>query len=108
MESSVLPLEFNRNTDRCIIQSAMLQSVQSNVSEVVDASASRYVVPLEESQDYSWAPLDKLWCALSTSQALIYLMLLMRPIRNHSAHLIKYFEGIDGVNKIKYGYNPAT
>ena len=41
MESSVLPLEFNRNTDRCIIQSAMLQSVQSNVSEVVDASASR-------------------------------------------------------------------
>ncbi|WJZ99646.1 hypothetical protein VitviT2T_018071 [Vitis vinifera] len=41
MESSVLPLEFNRNTDRCIIQSAMLQSVQSNVSEVMDASASR-------------------------------------------------------------------
>lgn len=40
MESSVLPLEFNGNTDRCIIQSAMLQSVQSNVSEAVDASAS--------------------------------------------------------------------
>ena len=37
----MLPLEFNGNTDRCIIQSAMLQSVQSNVSEVMDASASR-------------------------------------------------------------------
>ena len=33
----MLPLEFNGNTDRCIIQSAMLQSVQSNVFEAVDA-----------------------------------------------------------------------
>ena len=40
MESSVLPLEFNGNTDWCIIQNAMLQSVQSNVSEAMDASAS--------------------------------------------------------------------
>ncbi|KAL6340102.1 hypothetical protein AAG906_038937 [Vitis piasezkii] len=40
-------------------------------------SSCLYVVPLEESQDCSWAPLDELWCALSTSQALIYLMLLM-------------------------------
>ena len=37
----MLPLEFNGNTDRCIIQSAMLQSVQSNVSGAVDAYASR-------------------------------------------------------------------
>ncbi|RVX08303.1 hypothetical protein CK203_017732 [Vitis vinifera] len=40
MESSVLPLEFNGNTDRCIIQNAVSQSVQSNVSGAVDASAS--------------------------------------------------------------------
>ncbi|CBI20978.3 hypothetical protein VitviT2T_004741 [Vitis vinifera] len=30
------------------------------------------------------------------------------PLGHHSAHLIKYFEGIDGVSKIKDGYNPAT
>lgn len=30
------------------------------------------------------------------------------PLGRHSCHLIKYFEGIDGVNKIKDGYNPAT
>ncbi|CBI28681.3 unnamed protein product, partial [Vitis vinifera] len=30
------------------------------------------------------------------------------PLEHHSAHLIKYFEGIDGVSKIKDGYNPAT
>ncbi|KAL6313737.1 hypothetical protein AAG906_010156 [Vitis piasezkii] len=32
IESSVLPLEFNGNTDRCIIQSAVA-IIQSNVSE---------------------------------------------------------------------------
>ena len=37
----MLPLEFNGNTDWCIIQNAMLQSVQSNVSGAVDAYASR-------------------------------------------------------------------
>ena len=36
----MLPLEFNGNTDRCIIQSAMLQSVQCNVSKPLDASAT--------------------------------------------------------------------
>ena len=36
----MLPLEFNGNTDWCIIQNAMLQSVQSNVSEAMDASDS--------------------------------------------------------------------
>ena len=36
----MLPLEFNGNTDRCIIQSAMSQFVQCNVSGVVDAPAS--------------------------------------------------------------------
>lgn len=40
MESSVLPMEFNGNADRCIIQSAVLQSVQSNVSKPLDASAT--------------------------------------------------------------------
>ncbi|KAL6341744.1 hypothetical protein AAG906_037988 [Vitis piasezkii] len=30
------------------------------------------------------------------------------PLKHRSTHLIKYFEGIDGVNKIKDGYNPAT
>uniref|UniRef100_A0A0E0JL12 ABC transporter domain-containing protein n=1 Tax=Oryza punctata TaxID=4537 RepID=A0A0E0JL12_ORYPU len=30
------------------------------------------------------------------------------PLGHHSSELIKYFEGIPGVNKIKDGYNPAT
>ncbi|KAI6694833.1 hypothetical protein NL676_022543 [Syzygium grande] len=30
------------------------------------------------------------------------------PLGHHSSHLIKYFEGIQGVSKIKDGYNPAT
>ncbi|XP_051137797.1 pleiotropic drug resistance protein 1-like [Andrographis paniculata] len=30
------------------------------------------------------------------------------PLGRHSFQLIKYFEGIDGVEKIKDGYNPAT
>ncbi|KAJ6346920.1 hypothetical protein OIU76_003581 [Salix suchowensis] len=30
------------------------------------------------------------------------------PLGHHSAHLIKYFEAIEGVSKIKDGYNPAT
>ncbi|KAL9671914.1 hypothetical protein QQ045_009487 [Rhodiola kirilowii] len=30
------------------------------------------------------------------------------PLGRHSCHLIKYFEAIDGVSKIKDGYNPAT
>ncbi|PKA64696.1 Pleiotropic drug resistance protein 1 [Apostasia shenzhenica] len=30
------------------------------------------------------------------------------PLGNHSCHLIKYFEGVNGVAKIKDGYNPAT
>ncbi|GJV89909.1 AAA+ ATPase domain-containing protein [Tanacetum coccineum] len=30
------------------------------------------------------------------------------PLGRHCAHLIKYFEDINGVNKIKDGYNPAT
>ncbi|XP_058112277.1 pleiotropic drug resistance protein 1-like isoform X2 [Magnolia sinica] len=30
------------------------------------------------------------------------------PLGHNSFHLIKYFEGIDGINKIKDGYNPAT
>ncbi|XP_058112196.1 pleiotropic drug resistance protein TUR2-like [Magnolia sinica] len=30
------------------------------------------------------------------------------PLGHHSGHLIKYFEGINGVTKIKDGYNPAT
>ncbi|KAK9229260.1 hypothetical protein WN944_022219 [Citrus x changshan-huyou] len=30
------------------------------------------------------------------------------PLGRHSGHLIKYFEGIQGVSKIKDGYNPAT
>ncbi|KAI8547252.1 hypothetical protein RHMOL_Rhmol07G0180100 [Rhododendron molle] len=30
------------------------------------------------------------------------------PLGHHSLHLIAYFEGINGVSKIKDGYNPAT
>ncbi|XP_002527330.2 pleiotropic drug resistance protein 1 [Ricinus communis] len=30
------------------------------------------------------------------------------PLGRQSCHLIKYFEGIEGVSKIKDGYNPAT
>ncbi|XP_030526427.1 pleiotropic drug resistance protein 1-like isoform X1 [Rhodamnia argentea] len=30
------------------------------------------------------------------------------PLGRYSCHLIKYFEGIQGVSKIKDGYNPAT
>ncbi|KXG32868.1 ABC transporter G family member 36 [Sorghum bicolor] len=30
------------------------------------------------------------------------------PLGHHSSDLIKYFEGIQGVSKIKDGYNPAT
>ncbi|ONK66657.1 uncharacterized protein A4U43_C06F10630 [Asparagus officinalis] len=30
------------------------------------------------------------------------------PLGHHSCHLIKYFEEIQGVSKIKDGYNPAT
>nr|AIU41654.1 ABC transporter family protein [Hevea brasiliensis] len=30
------------------------------------------------------------------------------PLGRHSCHLIKYFEGIEGVSKITDGYNPAT
>ncbi|CAL0309799.1 unnamed protein product [Lupinus luteus] len=30
------------------------------------------------------------------------------PLGHHSSNLISYFEGIQGVNKIKDGYNPAT
>ncbi|RZC53605.1 hypothetical protein C5167_012465 [Papaver somniferum] len=30
------------------------------------------------------------------------------PLGHHSCHLIRYFEGIEGVSKIKDGYNPAT
>ncbi|XP_058751871.1 pleiotropic drug resistance protein 1-like [Vicia villosa] len=30
------------------------------------------------------------------------------PLGRHSVHLIKYFESINGVSKIKDGYNPAT
>lgn len=30
------------------------------------------------------------------------------PLGRQSIHLIKYFEGIDGVPKIKDGINPAT
>ncbi|KAK3416807.1 hypothetical protein EUGRSUZ_H02568 [Eucalyptus grandis] len=30
------------------------------------------------------------------------------PLGRHSSHLIEYFEGIQGVSKIKDGYNPAT
>ncbi|KAK8664212.1 hypothetical protein V6N13_084010 [Hibiscus sabdariffa] len=30
------------------------------------------------------------------------------PLGHHSKHLIDYFEGIEGVSKIKDGYNPAT
>ncbi|XP_010532150.1 PREDICTED: ABC transporter G family member 40-like isoform X2 [Tarenaya hassleriana] len=30
------------------------------------------------------------------------------PLGHHSTHLINYFEGIQGISKIKDGYNPAT
>ncbi|KAJ6836913.1 ABC transporter G family member 36-like isoform X2 [Iris pallida] len=30
------------------------------------------------------------------------------PLGHHSSHLVSYFEGVEGVSKIKDGYNPAT
>ncbi|XWS16404.1 hypothetical protein CRYUN_Cryun34aG0084300 [Craigia yunnanensis] len=30
------------------------------------------------------------------------------PLGQHSCHLIKYFEGIEGEGEIKDSYNPAT
>ncbi|KAF5191010.1 Pleiotropic drug resistance abc transporter [Thalictrum thalictroides] len=30
------------------------------------------------------------------------------PVGRHSCHLISYFEGVEGVAKIKDGYNPST
>lgn len=30
------------------------------------------------------------------------------PLGRNSCNLIEYFEGIEGVRKIKHGYNPAT
>lgn len=47
---------------------------------------------------------------------LVQLLLLKRggeeiyvgPLGRHSSHLIKYFEGIQGISNIKDGYNPAT
>ncbi|TVU11000.1 hypothetical protein EJB05_44558 [Eragrostis curvula] len=47
----------------------------------------------------------------------IYMLFLLKrggeeiyagPIGHHSSELIKYFEGIQGIRKIKDGYNPAT
>uniref|UniRef100_A0A2N9GTK4 ABC transporter domain-containing protein n=1 Tax=Fagus sylvatica TaxID=28930 RepID=A0A2N9GTK4_FAGSY len=66
--------------------------------------------------------LEEQLCAPSISQALTFLRLLMMlflmkrggqeiyigPLGHHSCHLIKYFESIEGVRKIKDGYNPAT
>ncbi|KAL7602302.1 hypothetical protein Lser_V15G25177 [Lactuca serriola] len=34
--------------------------------------------------------------------------LYVGPVGRNSCHLIKYFEGIEGISKIKDGYNPAT
>ncbi|CAH1425582.1 unnamed protein product [Lactuca virosa] len=34
--------------------------------------------------------------------------LYVGPVGRHSCHLIKYFEDIEGISKIKDGYNPAT
>ncbi|KAJ0533807.1 putative ABC-type xenobiotic transporter [Helianthus annuus] len=34
--------------------------------------------------------------------------LYVGPVGHHSCELIKYFEAIDGISKIKDGYNPAT
>ncbi|KAJ0639385.1 putative ABC transporter, AAA+ ATPase domain, ABC-2 type transporter, ABC-transporter [Helianthus annuus] len=34
--------------------------------------------------------------------------LYVGPVGRHSCELIKYFEAIDGISKIKDGYNPAT
>ncbi|GFS44954.1 pleiotropic drug resistance 12 [Actinidia rufa] len=61
------------------------------------------------------------WCTIHQPSIDIFdafdeLLLLKRggeeiyvgPLGRHSSHLIKYFEGIDGVSKIKDGYNPAT
>ncbi|PHT32774.1 Pleiotropic drug resistance protein 1 [Capsicum baccatum] len=35
-------------------------------------------------------------------------MIYVGPLGRHSCHLIKYFESMPGVTKIKDGYNPAT
>eukprot|EP00261_Vitis_vinifera_P037631 XP_019078874.1 PREDICTED: uncharacterized protein LOC104880916 [Vitis vinifera] len=83
-----LPCRIARGCKYCVAN-ALLHFSRVSLSHGFDAhsygivfsckmvTSHKYDVPLEESQDCSWAPLDKLWCALSTSQVLIYLMLLM-------------------------------
>ncbi|KAJ0436556.1 putative ABC transporter, AAA+ ATPase domain, ABC-2 type transporter, ABC-transporter [Helianthus annuus] len=51
---------------------------------------------------------------VDTGRTVLFLMkrggqeLYVGPVGRHSCELIKYFEAIDGISKIKDGYNPAT
>ncbi|KAF7849922.1 hypothetical protein BT93_L0123 [Corymbia citriodora subsp. variegata] len=51
---------------------------------------------------------------VDTGRTVLFLMkrggqeIYVGPLGHHSSHLIEYFEGIQGVSKIKDGYNPAT
>ncbi|RVW28717.1 Pleiotropic drug resistance protein 1 [Vitis vinifera] len=51
-------------------------------------------------------------CAPSINQLLLLKRggqeIYVGPLGRYSCHLINYFEGIEGVSKIKDGYNPAT
>ncbi|CBI34304.3 unnamed protein product, partial [Vitis vinifera] len=94
MESFVLPLEFNGNTDRCIIQSAILQ---------LGTLGRTVVCTIHQPSIDIFDAFDELFI-LKRGGEEIY----AGPLEHHYAHLIKYFEGIDGVSKIKDGYNPAT
>ncbi|KAI3455370.1 hypothetical protein Pfo_012033 [Paulownia fortunei] len=51
---------------------------------------------------------------VDTGRTVLFLMkrggeeIYVGPLGRHSCHLIQYFEGIEGVTKIRDGYNPAT
>ncbi|MBA0638467.1 hypothetical protein Godav_029406, partial [Gossypium davidsonii] len=51
---------------------------------------------------------------VDTGRTVLFLMkrggqeIYVGPLGHHSKYLIRYFEGIQGVSKIKDGYNPAT
>ncbi|KAG5551933.1 hypothetical protein RHGRI_010140 [Rhododendron griersonianum] len=92
-------------------RSASSTSMATGVGSITDAGQNRkrgMVLPFE--------PLSIIFDEIRYAVDMPQLLLLKRggeeiyvgPLGRHSAHLIAYFEGINGVTKIKDGYNPAT
>ncbi|KAE8699388.1 hypothetical protein F3Y22_tig00110579pilonHSYRG00055 [Hibiscus syriacus] len=76
--------------------------VMRTVRNTVDTERT-VVCTIHEPSIYIFEAFDELFLMKRGGQE-IY----VGPLGHHSKHLIKYFEGIQGVNKIKDGYNPAT